>query len=608
MFTKRIGSFILAAAVTFCFLVIFIPNVTNIAKAAYVSSISVKSTPIKTAQLVGQDLDLTGAMITLNLSDSTTEDIEVTSDMVTGYDKTTAGTQTLTVTYNGKTATFNVTVVKKGDINGDGNVTTVDALQALQTASNRRTLEDYEKVAADVNGDGNVTAVDALKILQFVSGRLSTLEGGSREANGYGLNFTAQAQAFAASPVDNPLKGFMPFKGNYTQLPHSLEWWYIPLSALMNGVDSYTFETGLEPVLNEIAGRGHQAVFRVYLDYPNKNDNAVPQFIWDMGIAKHNYNDAAGTGVMPDWQDQRLIDVLDDFIVEFGSRYDGDSRIGFITTGLIGHWGEWHTWPEDELMPFNAQCNQIFESFDNSFNITKIVTRYPDTANAADYNIGFHDDSFTESTIGTNSWYFMPRMRSANAANKWKTEAIGGEFRPEGQTPFVNGTPSTRYQDYDACVNETHCSWLMFQKAFNNLNSEQLARVTTASKKLGYDLSVSTSTAQIPAANSIKAYVKINNTGAAPFYYKWDVKLALVNNSNSIVKQYDTDWDITTILPNTPVEYNTMLDVSSLTAGSYKLVMKIFNPLSNGPLFKFANTAQDANVSGWVTLATVTKS
>jgi hypothetical protein len=30
------------------------------------------------------------------------------------------------------------------------------------------------------------------------------------------------------------------------------------------------------------------------------------------------------------------------FIAALGRRYDGDSRIGFITAGLLGGWGEWH--------------------------------------------------------------------------------------------------------------------------------------------------------------------------------------------------------------------------------------------------------------------------
>ena len=436
----------------------------------------------------------------------------------------------------------------------------------------------------------------------------SSTGGGGSQVSGYNLTFTGQTQAFTAAPADNPLKGFLPFKGSYSN-PHSMEWWYIPFTALMNGADSYTFNTGLEPILNEISGRGHQAAFRIFLDYPNEYPNgATPQFIWNMGVAQHYYNNAAGVGIMPDWQDQRLIDVLDDFVTEFGSIYDGDSRIGFITTGLIGHWGEWHTWPEDSLMSSGTQCNQIYAAYDAAFDSTKICTRNPDTGNPVNYNIGFHDDSFTESTIGSTSWYFMPRMVNVGATNKYHTEAIGGEFRPEGQMPFINGTPLSGYQDYNSCVDQTHCSWLIMHQAFGSLNSTQLNRVTTAEKKLGYELQVSATTAQIPATNSLNAYVNIQNNGVAPFYYNWSVKLALANTSNTIVQEYSTNWDIRNIQPGDNDQFNSTISLSSRSAGTYKLVMKVNNPLSGGHLFKFANNTQDANVNGWVTLATVTKS
>ncbi|MDG0813932.1 hypothetical protein [Cohnella rhizosphaerae] len=53
----------------------------------------------------------------------------------------------------------------------------------------------------------------------------------------------------APSPLDNPLKGFAPFYpwDNETSLPHSLEWFYVPLKAVMNGPNSFTFDSGIEP-------------------------------------------------------------------------------------------------------------------------------------------------------------------------------------------------------------------------------------------------------------------------------------------------------------------------------------------------------------------------
>jgi len=58
----------------------------------------------------------------------------------------------------------------KGDVNGDGQVTVVDALFVAQYTVGLRTLTSQQLAAADVNGDGQVTVVDALFIAQYTVG------------------------------------------------------------------------------------------------------------------------------------------------------------------------------------------------------------------------------------------------------------------------------------------------------------------------------------------------------------------------------------------------------------------------------------------------------
>jgi len=73
-----------------------------------VVSIEITKQPGKTTYYVGDDLDTTGMEVTATYSDDKKE--AVTGYTVTGYDKNKAETQTITVTYEGKTATFSVTV------------------------------------------------------------------------------------------------------------------------------------------------------------------------------------------------------------------------------------------------------------------------------------------------------------------------------------------------------------------------------------------------------------------------------------------------------------------------------------------------------------------
>ena len=78
-------------------------------------SIIVSTLPNKTSYLEGKDkLDLTGGKIALCYPDGSMEEIAMAADMVTGFDNTIVGNQTITVTYGGKTASFTVIVDMSG--------------------------------------------------------------------------------------------------------------------------------------------------------------------------------------------------------------------------------------------------------------------------------------------------------------------------------------------------------------------------------------------------------------------------------------------------------------------------------------------------------------
>ena len=77
-------------------------------------SIAVTSQPTKLTYLEGKDtLDVTGGKITLFYNNDTSEEINITSDMVSGFDNTAIGNQILTVTYDGKTCSYGVEIVAK---------------------------------------------------------------------------------------------------------------------------------------------------------------------------------------------------------------------------------------------------------------------------------------------------------------------------------------------------------------------------------------------------------------------------------------------------------------------------------------------------------------
>ena len=334
------------------------------------------------------------------------------------------------------------------------------------------------------------------------------------------LSGFSQAEIEYETAYGNPMKGFMPFyseNGADDSVPYSMEWLYIPLNDLVADNGSFDFSS-LEHKLDIIAKRGHQAAMRIYLDYPSK-ENAVPQIIWDMGVKKYPYGEYGG-GVSPDYSNQRLIDYLVCFIENFAEKYDGDSRIAYITTGLIGHWGEWHVCTEiKSAMASDKQKKQIIRAYENGFKHTKLLTRYPGTPGSGNGKIGFHDDSFTYNTINSDKGYFFyNQLKRSLKTNIWRSQPIGGEFRPEGQQNFLKGEVTDDFQNYDECVEKTHCSWLMMTGAFTGaLTQQEIEIAKNASAKLGYDFTVTSVQAKRFFG---KAYIRVGvkNVGVAPIY------------------------------------------------------------------------------------------
>jgi len=88
--------------------------------------------------------------------------------------------------------------------------------------------------------------------------------------------------AYAAGPADNPLKGFVPYAGQGREFPHSLEFGYLSLASVMTGPTNFNWAP-LDQLLDGIASRGCQAVFRFYLEYPRK-PSGVPEYLAAAGV------------------------------------------------------------------------------------------------------------------------------------------------------------------------------------------------------------------------------------------------------------------------------------------------------------------------------------
>ena len=435
---------------------------------------------------------------------------------------------------------------------------------------------------------------------------------------------TAQATAlfrlaYAPGPANNPLKGFVPYAGQGRSFPHSLEFNYLPLASLMTGPTNFDWSP-MERLLDGIASRGCQSVVRIYMEYPRK-PTGVPEYLIQAGLkvrAWTNTNTQPFPPALdhtPDYEDSRLRSALTNFIAAFGARYDGDPRLGFVTAGLLGTWGEWHCYPHSEWFASKAVQAEVMDAYEASFRKTPVLLRYPagdrdhTHASNAQRNLGYHDDSFAWATLETgrkdDDWFYLAALRRAgpNALNRWRTAPIGGEIRPELWPCLWKPAGCQEGQDFRRCVQETHATWLMESSTSRRIEPEERERALTAARSLGYELQVLQTQAKLDG-RTLAVSVTITNRGVAPFYAHWPVRLVAVG-SDGTESAAELPCALPKVMPSTADTSSVDLDLAQLPSGRIHLHIGIPNPLKGGKPLRFANVDAEPSRPGWLTLGTL---
>ena len=349
----------------------------------------------------------------------------------------------------------------------------------------------------------------------------------------------------ADSPVDNPMKGLVPYAGqSHDRFPHSLEYEGLPLSKLLTGPEQYNWRP-LDDLLEAISQRSCQAVIRVWLEFPGQ-PSGLPDYLARAGVKVTEWRDESEKlplpNYTPDYDDERLVAALEGFIAALGRRYDGDARLGFITAGLLGLWGEWHTYPREALFASKQTQERILAAYERAFHRVPVLLRYP--AGPADARLaanahrpfGYHDDSFAWGTLDTgredDSWFYLTALKAAGplAMERWKTHPIGGEIRPEVWGIVFDERPAhQRAQDFANCVRETHASWVLDTGMFREkADPVRMARALTQVRHMGYDFRMATAEITRRGEHGAKVVLEIVNQGVAPFYQDWPVELSAI--------------------------------------------------------------------------------
>jgi len=406
----------------------------------------------------------------------------------------------------------------------------------------------------------------------------------------------------AAGPLDNPLKGWCPYtNAGPIHQPYSM-------------VFQYTSWRELEPVENEFrfneweeswnveAAKDKHIIFRVYIDYPSK-PSGLPDWMRKSGVKEIAYEEYGG-GRSPDYDDPRMIAGMERLIAALGERYNNDPRIAFIQLGLLGFWGEWHTYPRSELYASPETQRRVIDAYRKAFPEKSLMARYARGYAGRQEWLGFHDDMFPEDTDNGKDWSFLAGLRKAKRTENWQVAVVGGEMVPGKAEQWLG-------VDFDttlAMLGRSHFTWVgPYCPALAKPKNESfLKRSEELVRKMGYEFQITevTHPTSVKVNQPVRLSLKGKNLGVAPFYYPWSVQWALLDSSGKVASLQKTDWNIRKWQPGSFAE--SADPVFDVPPGKYRLGFGIRDPWKNRPAIRFANDLPV--MDGWTILSQISVS
>lgn len=390
----------------------------------------------------------------------------------------------------------------------------------------------------------------------------------------------------APGPLDNPLKGYCLYtNAGKIHRPYSMVFQYVSWKELEPTEGNYAFETWEKKKWCHPRAKGKHVVLRVYADYPKK-PSGLPDWLRTKGVRGKKYR-AHGGGMSPDYDHPQMVVAMERLIAAFGKRYNTHPRVAFIQLGVLGFWGEWHTYPHEEWFASRATQHRIIRAYLRAFPDKQLMARYADGV-LADYKaIGFHDDMFPDDTDNGKEWSFLARMRRSGHVDTWKRKVVGGEMVPNAAKKWLG----KQWGFTKEMMERSHFSWVgpygpalesKTSKAFVE-RSDQLVR------EMGYQFrfeEVRYSQTVLTGA-LCKVAIQGVNEGVAPFYYPWSVKLAWLDEEGSVLSSVKLEEDIRNWLPGQfAFEANLTAPVKP---GSYRIGFGIEDPWQGKPAVRLAN-------------------
>ena len=375
-----------------------------------------------------------------------------------------------------------------------------------------------------------------------------------------------------AGPERNPMKGWNSGWSD-DRLETTVGFQYIGWKELEPRNGSFDF-AAVEDIIARPGSKDRHLILRLYCDWWGENEasRGCPDWIYsEVGVDRIRGDNGR---YITDYNDPRYIDEAIQAIEALGERYDDDPRVYAVQIGVLGYWGEWHTWGsqiDGESYEITRDTEtRILDAYRGAFDRAGLMARYPDRSILATADdIGFHNDYFRPAN-GHSAEF----DEAVSAGERWRGGPIGGEVPPGLSSNDYNllyATPEGRQM-----IETGHYSTMKPGSVSGGFLDEHLE----LHKRFGYNYQIDEARFAPRYARSEQARVQVDvaNIGIAPFYHDWDVQFSLLGADDRPVVLTTTSHDLRSHLPGEVAVLNGALPLDAVASGQYRLGVRMVQP------------------------------
>jgi hypothetical protein len=429
---------------------------------------------------------------------------------------------------------------------------------------------------------------------------------------------SVQAQMVTVNPVEapgpltNPLMGFRPGLGNYSQYPYpTVIHQYIPWKTIENQ------ESDSVQKIRDYCNAQ-------WANLPANNVKVIPRVYIDWDASSGN--EAWPSDLTPgDWSSQQFKDRVVRLVGRLGEVWNNDPRVAWVQTGIIGYWGE----QESPVgIGQDGWGQRLGEAFTAAFPNKKFIVR--NMGSWPGYNVGVYWDSFGHPGQRPWAWTdiinfnkqgrYLTQVVEGEVAYNW---GVAGEFKDlyggvwdpnanNGNGDWVSSPDITlsnaQYTDNMIdVIRELHCSALGWISSYSANNATVQTQAARMQKEFGYRFHITefSCSARTEPGDNLDLQFKVKNKGSAPFYENWPLAVVLVDKNtrqllwkatipNVDIRKWQpgADYNKTTRTYQTPAQEH-LISASiplpaNLPVGEHLIGLTILEPLSRTPGLFFA--------------------